>query len=611
MKISKRTLGVVYTKEFADVKVWAPLAKSLKLLVNEKELQLQPADFGYWRLSTDLLQPGTTYQFIVDDNKPLPDPCSLSQPEGVHGPSEVIDLSEYEWTDTRWKNPLLEEYIFYEVHTGCFTQQGTFAAIEEKLDHLISLGITAIELMPVAQFPGTRNWGYDGVFPYAVQNSYGGAKALQHLINTCHQKGLAIVLDVVYNHLGPEGNYLGFYGPYFTDKYKTPWGGALNFDDVYCDGVRDYFIENAMMWLRDFHVDALRIDAVHAIKDFSPIHVLRELKSRVNDLMLETGKSYYLIAEMDLNDPRYINPIEKEGFGLDAQWIDEFHHALRVTAGGEPNGYYSDFNGVEHLAKAYSDAYVYDGQYSPHRKKKFGIKAKNNPGRQFVVFSQNHDQVGNRMLGERTSTLLSFEMQKLLAGAVMVSPFLPMLFMGEEWREPNPFLYFVSHTDPGLAEAVRKGRKEEFAAFHLQGDAPDPMAEETFLRSKLQWKLINNQPHKTMLKYYTTLIHLRKCCKSLSELNRTQLQVEHQKENNTLTLQRWAGDEHIICLMNFSKTRQNIMLPSVAGGWKKIFDSAHPDWLGPEPGPGEIYPGFNHSNELTIQSESILIYTNQ
>src|SRR5687768_905399 len=308
--------------------------------------------------------------------------------------------------------------------------------------------------MPVAQFPGKRNWGYDGVYPFAVQNSYGGYKGLQQLVNACHQKGLAVILDVVYNHLGPEGNYFSAYGPYFTEEYKTPWGGAINFDDAWSDGVRNYFIENALMWFRDFHIDALRLDAVHAIKDFGSKHILREIKEQVNILMEQTGKKHYLIAECDLNDTQFIDPLEKRGFGMDAQWIDEFHHALRVTATGEKTGYYSDFSGIEHLAKAYKDAYVYDGQFSPHRFKNFGVKAQDNPGRQFIVFSQNHDQVGNRMLGERSSQLVSYEMQKLMAGAVLVSPYLPMLFMGEEYSESHPFLYFVSHTDPELAEAV-------------------------------------------------------------------------------------------------------------------------------------------------------------
>ncbi|RYY61327.1 MAG: malto-oligosyltrehalose trehalohydrolase, partial [Chitinophagaceae bacterium] len=486
INISHRTLGATVLPDGSvEIRVWAPLKKGVGLERGGRLLPLLAEEGGYWTLRSTDLQPGDRYQLRVEGGEALPDPASLSQPDGVHGPSEIVDPARFAWNDSHWENPELDRYLLYELHTGTFSPEGTFAGIESRLDHLVALGVTAIELMPVAQFPGGRNWGYDGVFPFAVQQSYGGAEGLQHLVDACHRRGLAVVLDVVYNHLGPEGNYLGAYGPYFTGKYQTPWGGALNFDDAWSDGVRRYFIENALMWLRDFHIDALRLDAVHAIKDFGASHFLRDLRLCVDQLQSETGRRHYLIVECDLNDPRFIDPVEEKGFGMHSQWIDEFHHALRVTATGEQSGYYADFSGISQLAKAYRDAYVYDGQWSEHRKKHFGQPAKNNPGRQFIVFSQNHDQVGNRMLGERCSALVSFEMLKLMAGAVLTAPFLPMLWMGEEWGEQNPFLYFVSHTDPELAIAVREGRKKEFAAFHAQGEAPDPVSEETFLRSKL------------------------------------------------------------------------------------------------------------------------------
>ncbi len=431
--------------------------------------------------------------------------------------------------------------------------------------------------MPVAQFPGERNWGYDGVYPFAVQHSYGGWQGLMQLVETCHSKGFAVILDVVYNHFGPEGNYLPSFAPCFTDKYKTPWGNALNFDDEWCDGIRQFFIENALMWFRDFHIDALRLDAVHAIKDFSPTHILKEIKQATNKLMSQTGRKHYLIAEVDLNDIRFINPLEEHGYGMDAQWLDEFHHALRVTAGQERTGYYADFNGLQHLAKAYRDAYVYDGIYSPHRKRKFGVKVENNEGKQFVVFSQNHDQVGNRMLGERSSTLVSFEMQKLMAAAVILSPYIPLLFMGEEYGETNPFSYFVSHSDKELAEAVRKGRKEEFAAFHLQGEAPDPMADATFMNSKLQWHLLEKKRHATMLNFYKELLAVRKREPALSKLNRNQILVEENVEKQTLLFHRWHEEEHIICLMNFSKEKQQMGLPT-SMQWTVLIDSADEKW---------------------------------
>lgn len=604
--IGERTLGVNFNHNGeADIRLWAPLAKSaaIVLIKTQQTILLRPAPFGYWELKTDALNPGDRYQFKLDNAQPLPDPASLAQPDGVHGASMAVDLHNFKHTDTKWQNPALDDYIIYELHTGTFTPEGTFEAVINKLDHLKSLGITAIEIMPVAQFPGNRNWGYDGVFPYAVQNSYGGAERLMKLINACHQQGIAVILDVVYNHLGPEGNYFNKFGPYFTDKYHTPWGNALNFDDDQCNEVRRYFTENALMWFRDFHVDALRLDAVHAIKDLSPKHILREIKEQVNKLMAITGKTHHLIVEVDLNDTRLIEPPEEKGYGMDAQWIDEFHHALRVTAGGSRDGYYSDFNGIVHLAKSYRDAYVYDGQYSPLRLKNFGTKTTDRAGHQFVVFSQNHDQVGNRMLGERSSQLFSFEMQKLMAGTVMVSPYLPLLFMGEEWSATTPFQYFVSHSDPKLVKAVRKGRKAEFAAFHAQGEAPDPQAEATFLNSKLNWQEADQSPHHQMLDYYRTLIDLRKQLPALNKLNRKQLNVAVSEHEQTLLLERWNGQQQVCCLMNFSGRQQQFCLRE-GHNWQKVLDSAGVKWNGP----GASAEAENL--KVMVQPQSIIIYAN-
>jgi maltooligosyltrehalose trehalohydrolase len=604
--INRRSLGVNFNdRGEADVAIWAPLLGDVQIILqNNKTVKLTKDDFGYWKTVTKEIKVGDLYKVSLGEDKVFPDPASVSQPEGVHGFSEAVDIQQFKWNNNNWNNLPLEDYVLYELHTGTFTNKGTFAALEEKLPYLKELGINAIEIMPVSQFPGGRNWGYDGVFPYAVQNTYGGANGLKHLVQACHDIGIAVILDVVYNHLGPEGNYLGAFGPYFTDKYNTPWGNAINFDDEWCDGVRKYFVENVLMWFRDFHIDALRMDAVHAIKDFSATHILREIKQHVNKLMAATGRTHYLIVELDLNDNRFINPLEQQGFGMDGQWVDEFHHALRVTAGEARSGYYNDFNGLAHLAKSYRDAYVFDGQYSPHRKKTFGIKAENNAGKQFVVFSQNHDQVGNRMLGERTSSLVSFEMQKLMAAAVIVSPYLPMLFMGEEYSEPHPFLYFVSHTDPDLADAVRKGRKAEFAAFHSQGEAPDPVDEKTFEESKLQWDLLKQPKHKTMLEFYKTLIGLRKQEPALKHLSRNQLNVEENEQNQTLLLHRWHEGEHILCLMNFSKVQQQATLPTFKNEWKKLLNSADAIWNGPAT--SENLSGA----AVTIQPESILIYKN-
>ena len=528
----------------------------------------------------------------------------------MHGLSGAFDLQKFEWTDGSWKNPALKDYIIYELHTGTFTQEGTLDAIEAKLDYLTELGITAIEIMPVSQFAGGRNWGYDGVFPYSVQDSYGGPgavapEALQHLVNACHEKGIAVILDMVYNHLGPEGNILGRFGHYFTDKYNTPWGDAINFDDAWSDAVRHYFVQNALMWFRDFHIDALRLDAVHAIKDLGPVHILQEIRQKVEELSRGTGKEHYLIVEMDLNDTRFVKPFDTGGYGMHGQWVDEFHHALRVSSGQDRSGYYADFDGVTSLGKSFRDAYVYDGVYSDHRKRKFGMKADGIPGHQFIVFSQNHDHIGNRMLGERTSQLVSFEMQKLLAGAVFVSPFVPLLFMGEEWAEPNPFQYFVSHTDEELAEAVRKGRKSEFAAFHLEGEAPDPVAVSTFENSKIQWELTAQPPHQTMLAYYKKWIALRKGQALLRECDRNGLSAEVFEEKELICIQRVWKNQHLIAFLNFSKENREVLLPYEHLSWHKLIASSDPMWNGSQEMPEQAGAGT-----LTIAPESITVYSN-
>lgn len=609
--VNRRTLGLTFTgDQEAEVLLWAPVAKhvAIKLYASSISLPLKGDAYGYWSAKVTEIAPGDLYGFRLDGGDEYADPASLAQPEGVHGPSQAVNTNLFSWDDQDWQNLPLDDYILYELHTGTFTPEGTFAAVEDRLDHLKALGINAIEIMPVAQFPDSRNWGYDGVFPFAVQHSYGGAGGLQHLVNRCHAKGIAVVLDVVYNHVGPEGNYFGSFGPYFTDKYRTPWGDAVNYDDAWCDGVRRYVIENALMWFRDFHLDALRLDAVHAIKDFSPTHILRELKQRVDELMQATGRRHYLIVENDLNDPKFISPLAEQGFGMDAQWMDEFHHALRVTVGEERSGYYSDFNGITDLAKSYCDAYVYDGQFSEHRHRFFGMKAEANPGRQFIVFSQNHDQIGNRKLGERTSRLVSFDMLKVMAGAVLVSPFLPMLFMGEEWGETNPFLYFVSHTDHELIEAVREGRQKEFASFYMDGDLPEPQFEETFQGSKLQWELLEQQPHQTLLRYYQTLIGLRKQHPALRHPNRQHVDATAQEGQQTLLLHRWHDDQHVLCLMNFSRQPQAVALPVLQTEWHKQLDSADAQWQGPESAVGMAPDLVSDGDTVTLQPESFVLY---
>jgi maltooligosyltrehalose trehalohydrolase len=610
--LNKRSVGVSFSAgNQADVVVWAPRAEQVAINIHERSatLLLDHEGLGCWRLKTDQIRPGDQYTFILDGEKEHPDPASLCQPHGIEGPSQAVDTAAFHWEDQSWVNPALESYIIYEIHTGTFTSEGTFAAIEEKLDHLKALGVNAIEIMPVAQFSDSRNWGYDGVFTYAVQNTYGGASALQHLINACHFKGIAVILDVVYNHFGLEGGFLNDFGPYLTNKYCTPWGDAVNFDNAWCDGVRQYVIENALMWLRDFHVDALRLDAVHAIKDCSPVHILQELRQAVDRLMETTGRRHYLLVECDLNDPKFIGPLAQGGYGMDAQWIDEFHHAMRVTVGEEKKGYYADFDGLPHLTKSYRDGYVYDGQFSMVRQKLFGRKAVGNSGQQFIVFSQNHDQVGNRQFGERSSQLFSYDTIKLMAGAVLVSPYIPLLFMGEEWGETAPFFYFSTHTDPELAKAVRQGRQEEFADFDSDGHVPDPQSHETFLQAKLQWELLNQKPHQTLLRYYKTLIALRQQLPALHKLNRQQLDISMNDDQRTLVLHRWHEDQHVICLLNFSDQLQSVEITTTGAGtsWHKLLDSADEQWL-PQADAGLAPDSWSGMALIPVQSASIVIY---
>lgn len=530
--------------------IWAPAVNVLDIETeNGTIIPLQKNEEGYWHGSWEGEQPELRYWLRKDGVQQLPDPFSGWQPEGVHGISGWMDISSFPWTDEGWQNPPLPEYILYELHTGTFTDEGTFRALEARLDHLVSLGVNAIELMPLSQFPGARNWGYDGVFLFAVQDSYGGPAGLQQLVNACHARGLAVIVDVVYNHFGPEGNYLPALGPCFTDKYHTPWGGAVNYDDHWCDGIRQMVIDNVLMWFRDYHVDALRLDAVHAIRDLGPKHILRDIREAVDEYIELSGKTHYLIAECDLNDPKFINPATDPGaYGMDAQWLDEFHHALRVTMGEPRQGYYADFDGLPHLAKSFQDAYVYTGQFSAHRERHFGTLC-DNPGHQFIVFAQNHDQVGNRMLGERLSTLVSDSLLRVAAGVVLLSPFLPMLFMGEEYGETNPFKYFVSHSDPDLVEAVRQGRRAEFAAFHALGEAPDPQGEETFAQSKLQWHLLQKDRHQQLFQWHQSLIALRKKHPALHNGSRKNLHVLIEAPKGLLQLHRWQNNQHVLCYL--------------------------------------------------------------
>jgi maltooligosyltrehalose trehalohydrolase len=528
----------------------------------------------------------------------------------VHGPSEVVDPS-FPWTDQAWNNPPLAEYVFYELHAGAFSAEGTLAAIIPRLQYLKDLGVTAIELMPVAQFPGSRNWGYDGVFPFAVQNSYGGPQALKQLVDAAHHEGLAVVLDVVYNHLGPEGNYLRDFGPYFTDRCKTPWGEALNFDGPDSDDVRRFFIENALYWVTDFHVDGLRLDAIHAIVDSSARPFVQELTHAVHEQAGALNRHVHVIAESDLNDVRVIQPEGRGGLGCDALWSDNFHHALHGMLTGERDGYYRDFGTAAHLATAYSEGFVYSGQYSPFRRRRYGNSARGTPGEGFVVCIQNHDQVGNRVRGERLSVLLEFESLKLAAGAMLFSPYLPLLFMGEEYGETAPFLYFTSHSDPAIVDAVRRGRREEFAAFSWKGDVPDPQDENTFRLARLTPAHSQNQSQQRLGDFYRELLRLRKKTPALSQLAMERCQAVPLGEQ-TLLVRRWFDASEVALLLHFSDCGTDFAVPLQPGEWVKLIDSTDPCWNEPGwGGPGGMPAALRVSSDefrIGLNPRSIVAY---
>jgi maltooligosyltrehalose trehalohydrolase len=542
-----------------------------------RRFPLERRDRGYHYREVAAL-PGDLYTLSLDGGPPRPDPASRLQPQGVHGPSAIVD-SSFRWSDGAWKGLPLERYVFYELHVGTFSPEGTFDAVISRLAGLADLGVTALELMPVAQFPGSRNWGYDGVAPFAVQNSYGGHRGLKRLVDACHRAGMAAVLDVVYNHLGPEGNYLEEFGPYFTDRYRTPWGAAVNFDDRGSDEVRRFFLDSARRWITEFHFDALRIDAVHAIRDHSAFPFLVELTDALRVEARRLDRSVHVIAESDLNDARLVRRRREGGLALDAQWCDDFHHSLHALMTGERNGYYQDFDTVGHLATAYEQGFVYQGQRSACRGRRHGNTMKGVPGKRFIVYAQNHDQIGNRSQGDRLSALVGFESLKVAAAAVLLSPYLPLLFMGEEYGETAPFLYFVSHEDPQLVESVRRGRREKFAAFGWQNEAPDPLAESTFVASRLNPGLAASGRHRALYEFCRELLRLRREVPALASLDRTRVEVHPFEAERTLAVERRHGDSAALLLLAFTSGVGSIRLRA-QGQWRKALDSAEDRWAG-------------------------------
>jgi maltooligosyltrehalose trehalohydrolase len=537
--------------------------------------------WGYWQATVPGVPPGSRYFYLLQGQDLLPDPASYYQPLGVHQASEVVDHQDFAWQDQDWPGLQAQEMILYELHVGAFSPEGTLQAIIPRLQELKELGINTLSLMPVTQFPGSRNWGYDGVYPFAVQNSYGGPQGLKELVNACHRLGLAVVLDVVYNHLGPEGNYLSRFGPYFTDKYQTPWGPALNFDSAYSDQVRSFFLQNALYWQRKFHLDGLRLDAVHAIFDQSAKPFLQELQETVQAQAAEIGRPFSLIAESDLNDARLLRDSSQGGFGLQAQWLDDFHHSLHALLTRERQGYYQDFGSLGQLQRALEQGYVQAWDYSEFRKRRHGSPDPDRPARQFVAYSQSHDQVGNRMLGERLCQLLSFEQAKLAAALTLLSPFLPMLFMGEEYAETAPFLYFVNHGDQDLIQGVREGRKQEFAPFGWDQDPPDPQSLQTLQSSQLNWQLRDKGRHAQMLAWYQELLRLRKSLPALARPDFQDQQTRILEDAGLLSFTRGSRTEEVFAL--FACQDQAASWPESLrqGNWEKMLDSYEQKWSGP------------------------------
>lgn len=567
-------------------KVWAPHCKRMGLVLepfaNPHRVEMDCEDDMIFTTTLEDVPLGCRYMYVVNGVQKRPDPVSRYQPEGVHGPSALVDPYRYPWGDQGWRGLSMKELIIYELHVGTFTAEGTFAAVIPYIPYLSGeLGVTAVELMPVVEFPGRRGWGYDGVHLYAPHSGFGGPDGLKSLVDACHRNGLAVVLDVVYNHLGPEGNYLREFGPYFTDRHKTPWGEAVNFDGEDSAMVRRYIVENALYWITEYHVDALRLDAIHGIFDESPVHILKELNDAVQAQAKLLGRTVLVIAESDLNDARVITAVDEGGYGLAGQWNEDFHHSIHAYLTGERDGYYVDFGKIEDISKALSHGFVYEGQYSTFRRRPHGTSARHVPGNRFVVFAQNHDQVGNRTMGERLAALTSREALKLAAALVLWSPYVPLLFMGEEYGEPAPFHYFTSFSDDALAEAVRKGRREEFVNFTWRAEVPDPQDPRTFQASTLHLRLRSEPGHRELLAFYRALIHLRKTHPSLGFVERKHQIVRTLSGDEVLSICRWIpqGEESVVVFHLGAESRK-VAVPIPRGRWIILLDSAAKEWGG-------------------------------
>ncbi|HET7385751.1 MAG TPA: malto-oligosyltrehalose trehalohydrolase [Nocardioidaceae bacterium] len=541
--------------------VWAPRPAGVELVLDGERLPMRSdADSGWWRLDVDVPSGGTTYAFSLDGGEPRADPRGMRLPDGLHGFSCTFDPGEFGWTDDGWSGRPLEGSVVYEAHVGTFTPGGTLDSAVERLDHLVELGADVVELLPLATFPGRHNWGYDGAAPYSVHETYGGPVALQRFVDAAHGRGLAVCLDVVYNHLGPDGNYLPEFGPYFTDVHPTPWGKAVNLDGPGSDEVRGWVLDNAEQWLRDFHVDGLRLDAVHALHDERALPILEEMSARVDRLSEELGRRLWLVAESDRNDPGTVTPrgtpegLAVAGWGVHAQWADDIHHALHVALTGETQGYYADFAGPDALAKVMRTPFFHDGTWSSFRGRAHGrpVDVSSLPGWRFVGFLQDHDQVGNRAAGDRLSARLSPGRLACGAAILLCSPYTPMLFMGEEWGASTPWQFFTDHTDPEIAAATAAGRVAEFVEHGWdESVVPDPQDPATFERSKLDWSELDAPPHARLLEFYRALIALRRERKGLRDARLELADVSWDAGSGRFTMQR---GEHVV-LVNLGHER--------------------------------------------------------
>jgi maltooligosyltrehalose trehalohydrolase len=562
--------------------VWAPNASTVEVAATDggkhRTFPLSRAADGVHSGTVPDVPAGTDYSYRLDGGPDRPDPVSRWRPFGVHGPTRVVDPAAFRWTDAAWRGLETADLVIYELHVGTFTRAGTFDGVIERLSSLRDLGVTAIEIMPVSEFPGGRNWGYDGVSPFAVQSTYGGPDGLKRLVDAAHRAGLAVLLDVVYNHLGPEGNYLREFGPYFSDRYRTVWGEGFNLDGPDSDEVRRYVVDNAVYWVTEYHLDGLRLDAVDRVVDLSPVHIAEELGAAVHAQGEALGSRKLVIAEIDANDPKWVRPRESGGYGLDAHWSDDFHHAAHVALTGERDGYYADFAGRGAVAKVLAERYVNDGGYSPHRRRRHGRPAVDVPADRFVVAIQNHDQTGNRARGERLATLVAPPALRLAAALLLLSPYVPLLFMGEEHGETNPFLYFVSHGDPALVEAVRKGRQEEFASFGWAGEVPDPQAGETFEASRPDWERASSGDGAKMLALYRDLLRIRRTEPALRPAAST-VGVRNDEAAGWVAV-RYDQEETVLeAVFNLSPESRTVPLAG-AGSWSLALSTDAPEYGG-------------------------------